>query len=92
MNYKILIGIPASIVAVFILLESPEYGWLLLVIPLLFVKRQMRSIQNSAGNSMYDEKYQRSFDNPPADDHPATLTLETDDSRKNQSKYNRGAP
>jgi 1,4-dihydroxy-2-naphthoate octaprenyltransferase len=82
MNYKLLIGIPVTIVAVFILLESPEYWWLLLAIPLLFIKKQMRSIQNSAGNSMYDEEYQRIFDNPPADDNPVTTTLETDDSNK----------
>jgi hypothetical protein len=83
MNYKLLIGIPVSIVAIFILLESPEYWWLLLAIPLLFIKKQMRSIQNSAGNSIYDEEYQRMFDNPPEDDYSVTSTLESDNNKKN---------
>jgi hypothetical protein len=83
MNYKLLIGIPVTMLTVFILLESPEYWWLLLAIPLLFIKKQMRSIQNSAGNSMYDEEYQRIFDNPPADDNLITTTLDADNSKKN---------
>jgi hypothetical protein len=84
MNYKLFIGIPVTMLAVFILLDSPEYWWLLLVIPLLFIKKQMRSIQNSAGNSMYDEEYQRIFESPPTDDNPITTTLDTDDSQKNK--------
>jgi hypothetical protein len=86
MNYKLLIGIPVTLVAIFILLESPEYWWLLLGIPLMFIKKQMRSIQNSAGESMYDEEYQRIFDNPHADENPVTKTLEADHSRNSRER------
>ena len=82
MNYKLIIGIPVAMVAVFILLESPEYWWLLLAIPVFFIKKQMRSIQNSAGSSMYDEEYQRIFESPPADDNPVTTMLDTDEIKK----------
>ena len=82
MNYKLLVGIPVAMLTVGILLKSPEYWWLLLAIPLAFLKKKMNSIKNSAGNSIYDEEYERIFASPPTDDNRITTVIETNNDRK----------
>lgn len=68
MNVKLLLGIPIIMVVIFILAESPEYWWVLIAIPAVFLKKQMRSIMNSSGKSVYDPSLEKMYASAPDED------------------------
>ncbi len=81
MNVKLLVGIPIIMVVIFVLSESPEYWWVLLAIPAVFLKRQMRSIMNSSGKSVYDPSIEKMYASAPDEEEISVVVGDRDESK-----------